>query len=135
MAESLTSAATSKGKSKVQSAAHKSGRQGNADPNEGAFGFLSKLAKGPYCGLRSHKSFVDTDQLCCGQVVGRGAYSTVQVAWKQRDRRKLALKELKPKVAEDKVELKFFLLEAHIISSLQHPCAPTPRVTRVPGAD
>lgn len=96
----------------------------NADPNACAFGYLCTLAKSQYCNLSSCSQILTEADVSWGVQIGRGAYASVAVCSLRRQNTvKLAAKQLKPIVAQDKVELKFFLLEAHIMSRLRHPCA------------
>lgn len=90
--------------------------------------FLCDLSKHPrYCGLTSSSQMVDPKELNCGPIIGKGAYAVVTLCEKPDNVNHIytrhAIKQLKPAVANDKVEMKFFLLEAHIISQLQHRCA------------
>jgi hypothetical protein len=97
------------------------------------FKFLCQLAKCDYCGLQSSDEFLRPEQVVWGTPLGKGAYALVHTArtegyCKHTDMSQvplIAVKQLKPAVAEDKVELKFFLLEAHILSLLKHPCVAT----------
>jgi hypothetical protein len=93
-----------------------------ASAREGPYTFLCQLAKGPYCGLGSTHQMIQPGEVSWGPVIGKGAYAVVHLS-SSCEQQRTALKQLKPTVAEDKVELKFFLLEAHIISLMMHECA------------
>jgi hypothetical protein len=87
--------------------------------------FLCSLAHGRFCNLGSEDAFVSPKSLRWGALAGKGAYAHVFLcdsAHAVGSTSKCAVKQLQPAVALDKVELKFFLLEAHIISQLQHRC-------------
>ena len=71
--------------------------------------FLFKLANSDFCSLASATSFIGAGQISVDNLIGRGAYATVEVVRLQRSSCRRALKQLKPAVAENKVELKFFL--------------------------
>jgi hypothetical protein len=99
------------------------------DANQNIFFFLCQLAKSDYCGLHSSSDLLKCEQVVWGTSLGKGAYAVVHAAQKEQGKSKgllprpaIAVKQLKTAVAEDTVELKCFLLEAHILSTLNHPC-------------
>lgn len=99
-----------------------------AKTKESPYAFLCQLAKGPYCGMAEPHQMIQPGEVSWGPVVGKGAYAVVYLSDNLRQKKQpaRALKQLKPAVAEDKVELKFFLLEAHIISRMMHEYGATP---------
>ena len=107
-----------------------------ADSRRLAFEWLCQLAQSRFCSLDSHEALLRPEQFLRGASLGAGAYALVhscQVAagcvpgLEGTRGASAAVKQLKRRVAADRVELQCFLLEAHILAQLRHPCAPVAR--------